>query len=61
LGEVEVLALVFARWPARFGGDVEVDGVQGGRVICSVPSRTAWMAARGLSRSRLPIMPVVRR
>ena len=31
------------------------------RVICSVPSRTAWTAAPRIRRSRLPIMPPVRR
>jgi hypothetical protein len=30
------------------------------RVIFSVPSMTAWMAAERISQSRLPIIPPVR-
>jgi hypothetical protein len=30
------------------------------RVIFSVPSMTAWIAAERMSQSRLPIIPLVR-
>ena len=43
-------------WEAMSTGMVSMDL----RVIFSVPSMTAWMAAERISQSKLPIIPLVR-
>jgi len=42
------------------GGDVDRIDSSAARVIASEPSSTAWTAAARTSRSRLPIIPLLR-